>query len=97
MIDNREEGSEEKVAISDETGLPTSNIRFQLVHNDYTPTLFAVGSATQFPSFMHKQRVRTSDVKYNCEAAVFTAMQMLDKRNAIFRYIPMTNLRIGEH
>ena len=24
-------------------------------------------------------------------------MQMLDKRNAIFRYIPMTNLRIGEH
>jgi len=45
---------------------------------------------------MTKRRVRTLDPKYNCEAACFAAMQMLDKRDAIFRYIPMTNLRIGE-
>jgi len=59
-------------------------------------TIFAAGNATQFPSFLQKSRVRTQDVKYNCEAAAFAAMQMLDKRHAIFRYIPMTNLRIGE-
>lgn len=46
LIDNKEHGSEEKVSISEDTGLPISNIRFQLIHNEHMTTLFAAGNAT---------------------------------------------------
>lgn len=48
-----------------------------------------------FPSFMHKIKVRTDDVKYNIECGFYAAMNMLDKR-CEFRYLPMYNLTIGE-
>jgi len=54
----------------------------------------AAGSCTQYPSFLHKVRVRTNDTKYNIEAGFFAAMSMLDKR-VEFRYLPLTPLKIG--
>jgi len=56
--------------------------------------LYAAGSATQFPSFFHKVKVRPDDVRWNVESGFFAAMSMLDKRME-FKYIPMTNLKIG--
>lgn len=44
---------------------------------------------------MHKVRVRTDDVKYNIESGFYAAMNMLDKR-CEFRYLPFTNLTIGD-
>ena len=44
---------------------------------------------------MHKIRVCTDDVKYNIEAGFYAAMNMLDKR-CEFRYLPFTNLTIGD-
>ena len=59
---------------------PISDIRFSLNHNNlYTPIL-AAGSCTQYPSFVHKRRIRTNDVKYNIEAGFYAAMNMLNKR-----------------
>ncbi len=39
--------------------------------------------------------MRTQDVKYNIEAGFFAAMNLLDKR-VEFRYMPMTNIRVGD-
>lgn len=58
-------------------------------------SLYAAGSCTQFPSLMHKVRIRTDDVKYNIESGFYAAMNMLDKR-VDFKYLPLTNLTIGE-
>ena len=77
------------------TGLPISNIRFSLYQNDIMSPILAAGSCTQYPSFMHKIKVRTDDIKYNIEAGFYAAMNMLDKQ-VEFRYIPMTPLTIGD-
>jgi len=45
---------------------------------------------------MHKVRIRTDDVKYNIESGFYAAMNMLDKR-VDFKYLPLTNLTIGEN
>ncbi len=57
--------------------------------------ILAAGSCTHYPSFMHKIKVRTDDVKYNIESGFHAAMNMLDKQ-VEFRYLPMTPLTIGE-
>lgn len=65
-----------------------------MLHNDQQSNIYAVGSCSQYPSFFHKIKIRTDDVKYNIEAGFYAAMNMLDKR-VEFRQIPMTNLTIG--
>ena len=94
LIVNSEEGQVNKIAI-DESGLPYSNMRFSLLHNDHASSIFGVGSATSFPSFFHKLKVRTDDVKYNVEAALYASLWMLDKE-VDFKYIPFSSLKIGE-
>lgn len=79
----------------DQTGLPASDVRFSLHYNDIASTIFAAGSATQYPAFIQKVRLRTNDIKYNTEAGFYAAMNMLDKR-VEFRYLPMTSLRVGD-
>ena len=72
------DGSIDKIKI-DSKGIPYSNIRFSLLHNDHASPINAVGSATQYPSFFHKIRVRMDDIKYNIESAFYAAMWLLDK------------------
>lgn len=57
--------------------------------------ILAAGACTHYPSFFHKIKVRTDDVKYNIESGFYAAMNMLDKQ-VEFRYIPMTPLTIGD-
>lgn len=78
LIENGESGSLDCIKV-DSKGLPYSNMRFSLLPNDHASPINAVGSATQYPSFFHKLRVRTDDVKYNMESAFHAAMWMLDK------------------
>jgi hypothetical protein len=40
-------------------------------------------------------KVRPDDVRFNVESGFWAAMSMMDKRME-FKYIPMTNLTIGE-
>lgn len=61
------------------SAIPISNVRFSLYQNDIMSPILAAGSCTHYPSFMHKIRVRTDDVKYNIESGFFAAMNMLDK------------------
>jgi len=75
--------------------MPASNIRFSLIYNDIMSPIYAAGSCTQFPSFIHKVRVRTDDVKYNIESGFYAAMNMLDKQ-CEFRYLPLTAMKIGD-
>lgn len=82
-----------KVGI-DATGCPSSDVKFSLHYNDLFSPILAAGSCTLFPSFVHKLKVRTNDIKYNIESGFFAAMSMLDKR-VEFRYFPFTPLRIG--
>jgi len=93
-FDQSEDGSMQRLGMS-RGGIPAANIRFSLQHNDHHSTVYAAGSACEFPSFFHKLRVRTDDVKYNIEAGFYASMQMLDK-DCEFKYIPMTNLTIGK-
>lgn len=95
MIEQKEGGNLNRVGIDAQTKLPASNIRFSLLYNDIMSSLYAAGSCTHFPSFMHKLRVRSDDVKYNIEQGFYAAMNMLDKR-CEFRYLPMYNLTIGD-
>ena len=76
-------------------GMPTADIRFSLLHNKLHSPINAAGSCVLFPSFMHKKKMRTDDLKYNIEAGFFAAMNMVDKR-VEFRYIPLTNLKLGD-
>jgi hypothetical protein len=78
----------------DATGIPASDVKFSLHYNDLFSPILAAGSCTQYPSFLHKVKVRTSDIKYNIEAGFFAAMSMMDKR-VEFRYFPMTPLKVG--
>lgn len=78
----------------DPIGIPASDMKFSLHYNDLFSPILAAGSCTQYPSFLHKVRVRTNDAKYNIEAGFFAAMSMMDKR-VEFRYFPMTALKIG--
>ena len=75
--------------------IPISNVRFSLLQNDIMSPFLAAGSCTHYPSFMHKIKVRTDDIKYNIECGFYAAMRMLDKE-VEFRYIPVTPLTIGE-
>ena len=77
------------------TAIPISNVRFSLYQNDIMSPILAAGSCTHYPSFMHKIRVRTDDIKYNIESGFYAAMNMLDKQ-VEFRYLPLTPLTIGE-
>lgn len=79
----------------DPEGVPASDIRFSLHYNDLHTPIYAAGSCTQYPSFVHKIRVRTHDPKYNIEAGFYAAMSMLDKRIE-FRYFPFTPMKIGD-
>lgn len=94
LVENSDEGTLNKVKI-DKNGVPISNMRYSLLHNDHSPSILAVGSCTQYPSFFHKIRVRTDDIKYNIESAFYAAMWALDKE-VEFKYIPVTQLRIGD-
>lgn len=71
-------------------------MKFSLHYNDLFSPILAAGSCTSFPSFIHKIKVRTPDIKYNIEAGFFAAMSMLDKR-VEFRYLPFTSLKVGEN
>jgi len=95
LIANKDVGETGRVGIDLKTGYPAANIRFSLMYNDIQSPLYAAGSGTWFPSFFHKIRMRTPDMKYNMEAGFFAAMSMLDKRIE-FRYIPMTPLKVGD-
>ena len=88
LVQNADDGTLNKIKI-DEKGIPYSNMRFSLLHNDHSSSVNAVGSATQYPSFFHRLRVRTDDVKYNTESAFHASMWMLDKE-VEFKYIPVT-------
>ena len=79
LLEKKDSGAVMKVGIDPQTRLPASNIRFSLIYNDIMSPLYAAGSCTQYPSFMHKIRVRTDDVKYNIESGFYAAMNMLDK------------------
>ena len=57
--------------------------------------IFAAGSATQYPSFIHKTRIRTSDIKYNIESGFYAAMNMMDKR-VEFKYFPLTYMKLDD-
>ena len=94
LIDNGEDGSLTKLKI-DSKGVPYCNMRFGLLHNDHACSVNAVGSCTQYPSFFHKVKIRTDDVKYNIESAFYAAMWTLDKE-VEFKYIPVTRLKIGD-
>jgi len=93
-INNKDAGALQRIALDFTNGMPSSNIRFSLLHNDTASCLYAAGSTTQFPSFFHKVKVRPDDVRFNVESGFFAAMSMLDKRME-FKYIPMTNLKLG--
>ena len=75
--------------------IPTSNTRFSLIHNDVFTPILAVGSCSEFPSFIQKSRARMENVAFNIEAGFFAAMNMLDKR-VEFRYIPHTYMKIND-
>lgn len=78
----------------DGTGIPASDVKFSLHYNDLFSPILAAGSCTQYPSFMHKVRVRTQDLKYNIESGFYAAMSMMDKR-VEFRYIPFTPMKLN--
>lgn len=94
MIQQKVAGSLNRIGI-DFYGMPASNKRFSLLYNDIQSPLYAAGSCTQYPSFLHKIRVRSTDLKYNIEQGFYAAMNMLDKQ-VEFNYFPMTNLTIGD-
>jgi hypothetical protein len=79
LIDKKESSTVSHVGF-DKNGIPASNIRFSLLYNDINSPLLAAGSCTYFPSFLHKIRVRTDDVKYNIEQGFYAAMNMMDKQ-----------------
>ena len=92
-------GEQEKSNLSSLTfnneNIPISNVRFSLLQNDIASAYLAAGSCTHYPSFMHKIKVRTDDIKYNIESGFYAAMNMLDKE-VEFRYLPVTPLTIGD-
>lgn len=90
-----EEGSNLTNLMFSREGIPTANMRFSLHPNDLSGPILAAGSGNDYPSFFHKFRVRTQDIKYNVEAGFYAAMNMMDKQ-VEFRYIPMQPLTIGD-
>ncbi len=66
LIDSNEKSNVNCVNF-DNYGIPASNIRFSLYYNTINSPLLAAGSCTNFPSFLHKIRIRNEDVKYNIE------------------------------
>jgi len=79
LVERQEAGNLDNIGIDEASRMPAANIRFGLQHNDIASPILAAGSCTQFPSFMHKIRIRTDDIKYNIEAGFYAAMNMLDK------------------
>ena len=94
LIGQQEKNNLSSLTFSNED-IPISNIRFSLLQNDIMSPYLAAGSCTHYPSFMHKIKVRTDDIKYNIESGFYAAMRMLDKE-VEFRYLPMTPLTIGD-
>lgn len=94
LIGNEDEGTLNNLTFTN-SKMPISNVRFSLYQNDIMSPILAAGSCTHYPSFMHKVKVRTDDIKYNIEAGFYAAMNMLDKQ-VEFRYLPMTPLTIGD-
>ena len=94
MIGEQEKNHLSSLTFNNEE-IPISNIRFSLLQNDIMSPYLAAGSCTHYPSFMHKIKIRTEDIKYNIECGFYAAMNMLDKQ-VEFRYIPMTPLTIGD-
>jgi len=80
---------------TDHKGVCSSNFKFSLLQNDSQSSLYAAGSCTSFPSFFHKYKIRTDDVKFNIESGFFAALTMLDK-DVRLEYIPMKQLVIGD-
>lgn len=78
-----------------DAGIPTANVRFSLFHNEINAPLLAAGSATEFPSFIEKQRMRCENHGFNIDSGFFAAMCMLDKR-VEFRSIPHTYFKIND-
>jgi hypothetical protein len=78
----------------DANNIPAADTKFSLHYNDLFSPILAAGSACLFNSFLHKTKIRTTDIKYNVESGFFAAMSMLDKR-VEFRYFPMSSMRIG--
>lgn len=95
LVGSQDQGSDSKVAVGGLGRVPHTNTRFSLIHNDIASTIYAVGSAAEFPSFVQKQRMRADDFGHNMNAAFYAAMNMLDKR-VEFRYIPQTYLNIND-
>ena len=79
IIDVKESSTVNHIGIDTE-GVPISNIRFSLLSNDIASPILAAGSCTGYPSFLHKMRIRTNDVKYNIEQGFYAAMNMMDKQ-----------------
>lgn len=75
-------------------GIPTTNKRFSLIWNDIASCIYAAGSASEYPSFVQRLRMRTDNAGFNVDAGFFAAMSMLDKR-IVMNYIPHTYLRIN--
>lgn len=50
----QDDGSERKVATGGDTGIPNTNTRFSLVHNDIHSSIYAVGGCAEYPSFIQK-------------------------------------------
>ena len=78
IIDKKESSTLNHIGM-DREGIPSSNIRFSLLFNDIASPILAAGSCTGYPSFLHKMRLRTTDVKYNIEQGFYAAMNMMDK------------------
>jgi len=76
-------------------GIPAANIRFSLYWNDIQSPMLACGSATYFPSFLQKVRLRVPNIKYNVEQGFYAAMNMLDKQ-VQFNYLHMQSLKLGD-
>jgi hypothetical protein len=93
IVDRKENSSVSFVGL-DREGIPAANIRFSLLYNDIASPLLAAGACTGYPSFLHKMRIRTTDVKYNIEQGFYAAMNMMDKQ-VEFNYFHLYQLKIG--
>lgn len=54
MVGAQEQGSQRKVSIGTFNGVPHTNTRFSLIHNDIHSPIYAVGSCAEYPSFVQK-------------------------------------------
>ena len=94
LVEYGDQETADKIGV-DLDGIPAANIRFSLYWNDIQSPMLACGSGVQYPSFLHKLRIRDLNIKYNIEQGFYAAMNMMDKQ-VQFNYIHMKSLKLGD-